>query len=129
MFAALFVFYPSDVHFSSFTDKAVFSFVRTSFSKTLAALGSSFLVRPSPKHPSPLLRIQDAHLEKRKGLSPRKCWQVLGPQEAKRRIRRGYLRQKQENLTSLRSTPNIHLRNFNLASPSTRTRYAACKHL
>uniref|UniRef100_A0AAX7T1D1 PHD finger protein 8 n=1 Tax=Astatotilapia calliptera TaxID=8154 RepID=A0AAX7T1D1_ASTCA len=42
-------------------------FFRISFSKTLAALVLSFLVRHSPKLPSPPLRIQDGPLEKRKG--------------------------------------------------------------
>lgn len=50
----------------------------------------------------------------------------MGPQEPRRRVRRGYLRQKQENLTSLKFTPNIHLKNFNLANPKTRTRYDIC---
>lgn len=72
-------------------------FFRISFSKTLAALVLSFLVRHSPKLPSPPLRIQDGPLEKRKGPSPRRLQGVLGPQEPKRRVKRDYLKQKQEN--------------------------------
>lgn len=104
-------------------------FFRISFSKTLAALVLSFLVRHSPKLPSPPLRIQDGPLEKRKGPSPRRWQGVLGPQEPKRRVKRDYLKQKQENSIWLRSTPNIHSRNFNLESRNTRTRYDVCRCL
>lgn len=124
LFYSIFVF-ENIIHipFFMFSNKLTF-FIRIYFSRTLVAQDLSFLVLHSPKPRWAPPRTPDAPLEKRKGPSLRRCWEGLGPQEPKRKVRKGSSRRKQENSSSLRSMPNKPWRNFTLANPSTRTRCA-----